>query len=443
MADLSPFTYTQSAYVVDSAACWLNILEGGKRGGKNVVNVNAFAHALDDHPDRLHLAAGVTVAAAKLNIIDCDGFGLANHFLGRCREGKYKDRDCLYVQTKTGEKIVLISGGGKLGDEKPIKGNSYGSVLITEVNECHPVFIQETLDRTLKSSNRKIFWDFNPKPPTHWFYRDFFDFHWRRQQDNPRYGLNYAHVTIADNMSISDEQIRAVLATYDKSSVWYRRDIRGERAAAEGLIFMQFANNPARWIIPEPLPHYARLFIGVDFGGSKAKTVFTLSGVVDGAAGPEIHVLAVHTVRDKRGEGIDAQQIIDEYREFFEAAMARYGITPHRTYTDHDEALRVGMKKAVAGHNHRVEFVDKTTVTLSAWCKYLNTLFNQDKLKIAASCTPLIESLKGLLFDPKADDDRPIDDDVTCDVDTYDSFRYSVVDVLADWISRGGGAYLR
>ncbi len=37
---------------------------------------------------------------------------------GRCREGKYKDRDCVYVQTKTGEKIVLVSGGGKDGDEK-------------------------------------------------------------------------------------------------------------------------------------------------------------------------------------------------------------------------------------------------------------------------------------------------------------------------------------
>lgn len=58
------------------------------------------------------------MATAKLNILDCDGYGLLNYFEGRCREGKYKDRDCVYVQTKTGEKVVLVSGGGKDGDEK-------------------------------------------------------------------------------------------------------------------------------------------------------------------------------------------------------------------------------------------------------------------------------------------------------------------------------------
>ena len=431
MDRLAPFTHKQGEYVRRSVSSWLNLLEGGKRGGKNVVNVYAFASAIENHKDRLHLAAGVTVAAAKLNILDCDGFGLMHYFAGRYREGKYKDRDCLYVQARAGEKVILVSGGGKLGDEKPIKGNSYGTALITEINECHPVFIQEVLDRTISSKARKIFGDFNPKPPTHWFYRDFLDFYWKEQEKDPAYGLNYAHTTIADNMSMSDEQIRAVLKTYDKNTVWYRRDIRGERAAAEGVVFPQFANDPARWIIPAPAASYARLYIGVDFGGSKAKTVFTLSGLhVSG-----LHVLATHVVKN-RGQGIDAQQIIDEYAAFYRAAVSRYGIAPHVTYTDHEEALRVGMKKALGGA-HKVVFVDKNSISLSAWCKYLNAMFNTDRLKIVAGNQTLIESLKGLLFDPKADDDRPIDDDITCDVDSYDSFRYSAVDVLKKWITEG------
>ena len=32
----------------------------------------------------------------------------------------------MYIQTKAGEKVVLVSGGGKDGDEKLIKGNTYG-----------------------------------------------------------------------------------------------------------------------------------------------------------------------------------------------------------------------------------------------------------------------------------------------------------------------------
>ena len=89
-----------------------------------------------------------------------------------CREGKYKDRDCVYVQTKTGEKIVLISGGGKDGDEKLIKGNTYGMAYVTEANECHPKFLKEVFDRTMSSSDRKIFHDLNPKEEEHWYYTE-------------------------------------------------------------------------------------------------------------------------------------------------------------------------------------------------------------------------------------------------------------------------------
>jgi hypothetical protein len=93
----------------------------------------------------------MSLRTAKINVVDCDGLGISNYFKGRCREGKYKDRDCIYVQTLTGEKIILISGGGKSGGEKLIKGNTYGMALITEVNECHQLFIQEVFDRTLSS----------------------------------------------------------------------------------------------------------------------------------------------------------------------------------------------------------------------------------------------------------------------------------------------------
>ena len=41
-------------------------------------------------------------------------------------------------------------------------------------------------------------------------------------------------------MSISDDRLRAVLATYDRKSIWYARDILGQRRAAEGLIYDMF-----------------------------------------------------------------------------------------------------------------------------------------------------------------------------------------------------------
>ena len=83
---------------------WFNVAEGGKRGGKNVLITMAYCTILEKHPSRIHLIAGVSTATARLNILDCDGFGLKNYFEGRCREGTYQNRDCLYIQTATGEK---------------------------------------------------------------------------------------------------------------------------------------------------------------------------------------------------------------------------------------------------------------------------------------------------------------------------------------------------
>ena len=237
MATYAPFCKKQVDFMQKTQSSFLNVLEGGKRAGKNLIAIISWATKLETHPDKLHLAGGVSVASAKLNIIDCNGFGLLNYFKGRCRAGKYQERDALYIQTVTGEKIVLISGGGKLGDEKYIKGNSYGTAYITEANECSPSFIREVFDRTVTSSDRAIFLDLNPKPPKHWFNVEIVDYHLTNNEKIPNYGLNYEHFTLLDNMSLSDEKIKQILQTYDKTSVWYKRDILGQRSSAEGLIY--------------------------------------------------------------------------------------------------------------------------------------------------------------------------------------------------------------
>lgn len=201
----------------------------------------AYCTILEKHPSRIHLIAGVSTATARLNILDCDGFGLLNFFEGHCRTGQYQNRDCLYIDTPAGEKVVLISGGGKAGDEKLIKGNTYGTAYITETNECSEAFIQEVFDRTISSPDRKVFHDLNPKAEGHWYYKDILNFHEMRQKQNPDYGYNYGHFTIADNMSLSGDQLKAVLSTYDKKSLWYARDILGLRRSADGLIYDMFS----------------------------------------------------------------------------------------------------------------------------------------------------------------------------------------------------------
>jgi len=269
MTKYAPFCSKQVKYLMRCYNNWLNIAEGGKRAGKNVLNIMAWCDILETHPDKLHLAAGVSVASAKLNIIDSNGFGMLNWFDGRCRSGKYQERDALYISTLIGEKVILISGGGKEGDERYIKGNTYGSAYITEVNECCSTFVKEVFDRTLSSNSRKLFFDLNPKSPNHWFYEEILDFHAENAEKYMDYGLNYEHFTLHDNFSFSDDKIREIIQKYQKNTVWYIRDILGKRTNAEGIIYdmwNEVENSYDDNTRPPGLERISRRYITVDYG---------------------------------------------------------------------------------------------------------------------------------------------------------------------------------
>ena len=278
MIPYAPLTQKQTDYIIRAQSCWLSVAEGGKRASKNVIDLLAWAITLDTHPDKIHLAGGVSINAAKMNIIDSNGFGLKWIYAGRCREGEYQGRDALYIKTKTGEKIIIVAGGGKDNDAARIKGFSLGTVYISEANECCQSFIQECFDRTLASSRRMILLDLNPKPPRHWFYAEVLDYHMDQQNNNPGYGLNYGHFTVADNLSITDAQLRTLLATYDRDSQWFKRDIKGERTAASGRIYTGYRYKDIavtrEWIRQQKFIDFS---IGVDVGGTDA-TVATFQG---------------------------------------------------------------------------------------------------------------------------------------------------------------------
>lgn len=272
MNNYADFDIQATEYIGKSQYSWLNVAEGGKRGGKNVINSLAFCLALENHNNKLHLVAGSSIANAKLNVIDCDGHGIMNYFAGRCHEGKYKNKECLYVNTCHGERIILFAGGAKSNDYVSIKGNTYGMAYVTEANECHPSFLNEVMDRTLSSDDRKIFHDLNPKPPSHWYYTDFLKFHEEQSAITKDYGYNYGHFNIFNNLSITDDKLRKVLSTYNKNSIWYKRDILGQRIASAGVLFGEIANNKARYMTDKARSGF--ITTGVDFGKNGSAHAF-------------------------------------------------------------------------------------------------------------------------------------------------------------------------
>ena len=313
MNEYAPLCNKQVQYIKRAQNSWLNVAEGGKRAGKNITNLIAWAAVLDDHPDKIHLAAGVSQSAALMNIIDSDGYGLQYIFEGRCKLGKFNGRDALLIQTKTGEKAIVIAGGGDSRSASLIKGMSLGTAYITEANECHESFVEEVMDRTLASSKRQIFFDLNPKPPAHWFYDRILDYQDLLKEQGKNKGYNFEHFTIADNRSIPRDKLQSELAKYDPTSIWYQRDILGKRTSASGRIYTAYNYDDVKITAEEAAKmDFVELSVGVDVGGTDA-TVATLTGITRGYD-KVVHIDGLYHkqgIDNKMTDAVYARMIVD------------------------------------------------------------------------------------------------------------------------------------
>lgn len=280
------FTQKHKDYMNKALSATISVAEGAVRAGKTVDNVAAFARMIDlGVRDKIHLATGSTSANAKLNIGDCNGFGLEHIFRGRCHWTKYKGNDALAIKGKNNKTyIVIFAGGSKADSYKKIRGNSYGMWIATEINLHHPDTIKEAMNRQLAAVTRRIFWDLNPGSPAHWIYKDFID------RFPEAYGseYNYEHFTIRDNASISEKRFKEIEAQYDKGSIWYKRDILGIRCNAEGVIYDMF--DPGVHVVHDFGDTYGDFIISADFGIQNATTFLFWRKVKDSKKWREVGV---------------------------------------------------------------------------------------------------------------------------------------------------------
>lgn len=263
------FTSKHTTYMQSAIHSTISVAEGAVRAGKTIDNVNVFARMLTlGVRDRIHLATGSTSANAKLNIGDCNGYGLEHIFRGRCRWTKYKGNDALVINVNNRQYIVIFAGAGNADSFKKIRGNSYGMWIATEINLHHENTIKEAFNRQLAATTRRVLWDLNPESPNAIIYKEYID----KFADAYKDKYNYEHFTIRDNATISAERLAEIESQYDKNSIWYKRDILGERCNAEGLIYKTFS--PERHVVTD-YETEGECYVSSDFGIQNA-TVFLL-----------------------------------------------------------------------------------------------------------------------------------------------------------------------
>ena len=408
-----------------------SVAEGAVRSGKTIDHCIIFSMYLETCEDKIHLASGSSLPNAKLNIGDCNGFGLEHIFRGRCRWGKYKSNEALFIQTKTGEKIVIFTGGGKSDSYKSILGNSYGGWIATEINEHYDCedsrtsFIKVAMARQIASVHPFTLWDLNPSNPNADIYKNYIDkfmgLDWYR----------YEHFNIFDNATMSQERIEEIKNKYDMNSVWYKRDILGERMVAEGLVFPYFANDCKPYLfkyqhlkekMKEQGKRFSHLIIGVDFGDNGSKYSWLLTGFTNDWD----YMWALDEGDMEKSNSIDATKFCKAFVRFYKRCIECYGyvewIFPDSASNTLINTLRAyfyaeGLDGSIIAPVKKNELTDRPIT--------VDSLLVTGRLKIEEHCNNLINALSELVWDEKKD--VPKDENVNNINDDWDSFCYTFI----------------
>lgn len=420
-----PFGSRHKEYIRKGLDCKMSVAEGSVRAGKTIDNCIIACAYLEECEDIVHLASGSTIANAKLNIGYCNGFGLECLFKGRCRWGKFKDNEALFIKTKTGEKVVIFAGGGKADSYKKILGNSYGLWIATEINEHYDCdnskesFIKVAMARQIASKEPKILWDLNPCSPNHRIYTDYID---KYQQQEFLGGYNYGHFTIADNLSISEERKQEIISQYGVGTVWYKRDILGMRCVAEGNIYEDFANNTNNYLINEnelKRRIITHINIGVDFGGNKSADTFVAIGFT-----PMLKEVIV--LECERWEGKKNTALLEErFAYFCEKIYNKYN-KGGNVYCDSAEQTLIGGLTTAIYKNHlhfNINNAEKNEI--KERIRMILRLMNANRFKVCEWCESVIKALSEAVYSSKQGHEDERLDDGTSDIDTLDALEYA------------------
>ena len=393
-----PFSPKHKRYIKEALSNKMNVAEGAIRSGKTIDHCIIAAMYLETCPDKIHLASGSTIGNAKLNIGACNGFGLENLFRGRCKWGKYKDNEALFVYTQTGEKIIIFTGGAKSDSYKRILGNSYGLWIATEINEHYDCedsrtsFIKVAFGRQVAAQKPLILWDLNPCNPGHSIYKNYIDAYKGRYKG----GYQYEHFTIADNLTISPERLEEIKSQYIVGSVWYRRDIDGERCIAEGLVYPMYEK--AICASPEKQP--SEYCIAMDYGTMNAFAALLFAKIDN----------TWYAIREYYYSGREKkiQKTDEQYAQDIDVWCA--DVEPEKRLTTIIDPSAASFIALLRKRNHRYKVIPADNAVMDGIRETANALEN-GYVKISPTCENWKNEAAGYVWDADAvedGDDRPI-----------------------------------
>ena len=226
------------------------ICDGAIRSGKTVFMMLSFVDdAMRRYTGQRFGICGKTVDSTVKNIVmPYINLSYANE--------KYD------IQWKRSEKVLVVSNGrtenifevfgGK--DESSfalIQGRTLAGVLFDEVVLQPRSFVEQAYARCSVDGS-KLWFNCNPGPPKHWFYRE-----WVQQPE--KHNAIRLHFALEDNPALSAHIIERYKSMY--TGVFYNRYILGEWCVADGLVYNFGEDN-----ITDEAPRSGEYYISIDYG---------------------------------------------------------------------------------------------------------------------------------------------------------------------------------
>ena len=413
------WTKKQKEYGLNANHRW-NVKLGAVRSGKT------FQDKEDIIPRRIRERAGkdglvfiigVTEATVERNVLRPmrDKFG--KNLVGTV------DKNKVWL---FGEECYCL-GAEKVNQVAKIQGASikylYGDEVVKWNKEVFDM-IKSRLDQPYSCADLTG----NPEHKKHWF-KEFIE---------SNADIYLQHYTIDDNDFLSTEFKENLKKEYE-GTILYNRYILGPWCNAEGIIYVQFANNTDLFMKDEAVNengnkiNFMIISIGVDYGATKGETEFKATGITP-------LFKEAWTIDEEKITGLYApEDFYKAFVNFYKSVVSNYGKVTH-AFADYGalgQVLTFGLNRWLQRERIPLQVQDCIKGRIIDRI-YLDTmLFAQKRRFILKKCKYMKEAYEQALWDDKKEDERL--DDGTTPIDDLDASEYSMFPFYDKFMSNIGG----
>lgn len=369
----------------------INIADGAVRSGKTHVFNLRWLEYIMTAPEGDLLMVGKTIRTLEQNVLKPK-----NGLFDLLGQGNYQYNVSTGELFVAGRKIYCKGANDETAENK-IRGMTLAGALCDEITLFPKSFVDQLIARC-SIAGAKQFWNCNPDSPFHYIKQEYLDNpamrgivkHWRfLMTDNPylvKHNPKYIHN-----------------ASRTWKGVFYRRNVLGEWALADGLVYSHFDQDVhVVYALPE---RFDKIFIAVDYG-----TTHPTAFVMLGKLGEKLYVIKEYYQAGKLNS-----QLADDFVNFKE------------DYNIHGVTVDSAAASFVLELKSRGIYVKDCVKDVNDGISKVSSLLGEGKLFIHESCTNLIKELCTYSWDTKKSATSGKDIVIKLNDDALDALRYCIM----------------